>query len=91
MDREHGWIGRKDRHPVTVDAVVHRDGGSHVAVTLADMSDEGCRIESDEHFRIGEYVEIDIPDRGRTKAQIRWALPDSAGAKFLSGAGPGPD
>ena len=87
MDREHGWIGRKDRHPVTVDAIVYRADDGQVAVTLADISDEGCRIESNEHFRIGEHVEIDIPDMGRMKAQIRWALPDSAGARFLSDDG----
>ena len=87
MDREHGWVGRKDRHPVTVDAVVHRDDGSDVSVTLVDFSDEGCRIESDEHFRIGEHVEIDLPT-GKVKAQIRWALPDSAGARFLTDGEP---
>lgn len=88
MDREHGWIGRKDRHPIAVDAVVHRDDGSNVTVTVVDLSDEGCRIESDEHFRIGEHVEIDLPGTGRVKAQIRWALPDSAGARFVTGAEP---
>ena len=86
MDREHGWIGRKDRHPVTVDAVVHRDDGSDVAVTLVDFSEEGCRIEGGDHFRIGEHVEIDLPNTGKVKAQIRWALPDSAGARFLTDA-----
>ena len=86
MDREHGWVGRKDRYPVTVDAVVHRADGSDVTVTLADLSEEGCRIEGGEHFRIGEYLEIDLPKLGRVKAQIRWALPESAGAKFLPDA-----
>jgi hypothetical protein len=89
MDREHGWIGRKDRHPVALDAVVHHEDGNKVSVKLADFSDDGCRIESDEHFRIGERVRIDIPRMGMVKAQIRWALPGSAGARFLSDAEPG--
>ena len=84
MDREHGWIGRKDRHSVTLDAVVHHEDGRRVTVKLVDFSEEGCRIESDEHFRIGERVEIDIPRKGMVKAQIRWALGDSAGVKFLT-------
>ena len=88
MDREHGWVGRKDRHRVALDAVVHHDDGREVAVKLADFSDDGCRIESDAHFRIGEHVVIDIPDLGMMKAQIRWALPDSAGARFLTNAEP---
>jgi hypothetical protein len=88
MDREHGWIGRKDRHSVALDAVVHHEDGKRVPVRLVDVSDDGCRIESDEHFRIGEHVQIDIPRLGMMKAQIRWALPDSAGAKFLTQSQP---
>jgi positive regulator of sigma E activity len=80
----HGWIGRKDRQPVAVDAVVHRADGTSSAVKLSNISDEGCRIESGGDLRIGEQVEIAIPEYGQLKAQVRWALADSAGAKFLA-------
>lgn len=84
MQRMHGWIGRKDRHPVTVDAVVHRTDGSKASVTLTNFSDEGCRIEGNNGLRIGERLQIAIPRMGRVKAQVRWALTDSAGARFLA-------
>ena len=45
MYRVHGWTGRKDRHPVAIDAVVHRNDGSKSPVKLTNFSDEGCRIE----------------------------------------------
>jgi hypothetical protein len=80
----HGWIGRKDRLPVSVDAVLHRADGSTCPVKLSDMSEEGCRIEGDVHLEIAERLIIEIPQLGRLRAQIRWALMDSAGAKFLS-------
>ncbi|MBW0006544.1 MAG: PilZ domain-containing protein [Sphingomonas sp.] len=83
MQRVHGWIGRKDRHPVSLDAVVYRDEGESAPVRLTNLTDEGCRIEADHHFRIGERVEIAIPGVGRMKAQVRWALHKSAGAKFV--------
>ena len=83
MERAHGWIGRKDRHPVVVDAVVHRTDGSKSPVRLSDFSDDGCRIESKIEFRIGERLQIAIPRMGHMKAQIRWAMADTAGAKFL--------
>jgi len=83
MYRVHGWTGRKDRHPVAVDAVVHRADGSKSPVKLTNFSDEGCRIEADNEFRIGERLQIAIPRMGQVKAQVRWALPGSAGAKFL--------
>ena len=84
MERMQGWVGRKDRHLVEVDAVIHRADGSDVPAKVTNISDEGCRIESNEHFNIGERVTIAIPRMGTVRAQIRWSLPDSAGAKFLS-------
>lgn len=84
MRRMHGWVGRKDRNPVEIDAVVQRDDGSKAEVRLSDLTDEGCRIETDDHFRIGEQLQIAIPRLGELSAQVRWALPGSAGARFLA-------
>ncbi len=84
MERIQGWVGRKDRHSVVVDAVVHRHDGKKSPVRLTNFSDEGCRIEGDHDFRIGERLQIAIPRMGQLKAQIRWALADSAGARFLA-------
>ena len=87
MDRMHGWVGRKDRRPIAVTAVVRREDGTEVQVKLTDVSDEGCRIEcDDEVLRIGEWVEIALSDSGEVKAQVRWALGTSAGVKFEGGA-----
>jgi hypothetical protein len=80
----HGWTGRKDRHPVAVDAVVHRSDGTKSPVQLTNFSDDGCRIEAEIAFRIGERLAIAIPRMGQVKAQVRWALPGEAGAKFLA-------
>jgi hypothetical protein len=79
-----GWIGRKDRDEVAIDAIVQRDDGSQRRVTLSNLSSEGCRIESDGDFRIGERLQIAIPDMGKLNAQVRWALPGSAGARFVA-------
>ena len=87
MQRMHGWVGRKDRHHVAIEAVVHWDDGRKESVTLINFSEEGCRIESDVEFRIGERLEIDVPRLGQMKAQVRWAFAGSAGAKFLPEGG----
>jgi hypothetical protein len=79
-----GWIGRKDRHPVEIDAVVCRTDGSKAPVKLTNFSDEGCRIKCEDEFRIGERLQIAIPRMGQVKAQIRWALPGQAGARFVA-------
>lgn len=83
MQRAHGWTGRKDRHPVLIDAVIHRSDGTKSSARLSNFSDQGCRIDADDEFRIGERLSIAIPRMGHVKAQVRWALPGSAGAKFL--------
>ena len=82
----HGWIGRKDRDEVAIDAVVHRNDGSKRKVVLTNLSPDGCRIECDSDFRIGEHFKIAIPRKGQLNAQVRWALPGSAGARFLVGS-----
>jgi hypothetical protein len=85
MERAHGRAARKDRHTVVVDdAVVHRTDGTKSAVRLTNFSDEGCRIEADIDFRIGERLAIAIPRMGQVKAQVRWALAGKAGAKFIA-------
>jgi hypothetical protein len=83
VHRIHGWIGRKDRQPVAVDAVVRRADGTSTAVKLSNVSDDGCRMETDEDFRIGELFDIAIPRFGQVRAQVRWAIGGSAGAKFV--------
>lgn len=82
MDRMHGWISRKDRRPVAAEAVVLRADGTQLPVRLADISDDGCRIECDGQLVIGEWVEIAVPSAGQVKAQVRWALGSNAGVKF---------
>ncbi len=84
MQRLQGWTGRKDRHAVEIDAVVHRTDGRRESVKLTNFSDEGCRIDGGFEFRIGERVQIAIPRMGQVKAQLRWVLPGSAGAKVLA-------
>lgn len=84
MRRMQGWVGRRDRHEVEIDAVVHYNDGSKAPVKLSNFSEEGCRIASEHDFRIGERLQIAIPRMGHVKAQVRWALPGSAGARFLA-------
>ena len=81
--RMPGWIGRRDRDPVAIDAVVHRDDGSKLSVKLTNFSEQGCRMEGDHAFHIGERLRIAVPRMGQVKAQVRWALAHSAGAQFL--------
>ena len=70
MERMHGWVGRQDRFPVEVEAVVHRADGTDLSVVVSNISDEGCRLEGAEIFTIGERLTIAIPRIGTVSAQI---------------------
>jgi hypothetical protein len=84
MQRSVERAGRKDRHPVEIDAVLHRTDGSKSPVRLTNFSDQGCRIESDDQLRVGERLAIAIPRMGQVKAQVRWSTTGSAGARFVA-------
>lgn len=83
MYDKHEWAIRRDRHPVAVEAEILRNDGSKLAVTLTDFSDNGCCIQGGNDFRVGEKLRIAIPRMGHVRAQIRWSLPTSAGARFI--------
>jgi hypothetical protein len=84
MQRLHGWASRKNRFPVEIEGVVHRTDGSKMAVRVSNFSDQGCRIETERDFHVGERLQIAIPRMGHVRAQVRWALPGAAGTRFLT-------
>ena len=78
-------VARRERHPVEIDAVLHRTDGSKTPAKLTNFSDQGCRIESaGEELRVGERLAIAIPRMGQVKAQVRWILGETAGARFVA-------
>lgn len=80
--REPGWTPRNDRHRVDLAARVHREGCPALPVTVTDLTEQGCRISSQETLQIGELIQLEIPHLGYLSAQIRWALHGEAGARF---------
>lgn len=80
--REPGWTPRNDRKEVDLAAVVHREDGAPLPVTVKDLTEQGCRISGDETLLIGEQIRLEIPHLGYLSAQIRWSLDGEAGARF---------
>jgi hypothetical protein len=84
MQRTQELARRRDRFPVEIEAVVHRNDGSRFPVKVSNFSDQGCRIDTAEPVRVGERLQIAVPRMGNMKAQVRWALPGAAGTRFLT-------
>jgi hypothetical protein len=80
--REPGWTPRNDRRTVDLAAFVHRGEGQPLPVLVTDLTEQGCRISTDETLLIGEQIRLEIPRLGYLNAQIRWAIDGEAGARF---------
>ena len=75
------WLSRGRRHAVELDAIVVKSDGAEVTSLVTDLSLDGCCLTGD--FRIGERVTVRIARLGQFPAQIRWAVLDKAGARFI--------
>jgi len=51
-------------------------------VLVTDLTEQGCRISTEETLLIGEQIRLEIPRLGYLNAQIRWAFDGEAGARF---------
>jgi hypothetical protein len=75
------WRERASRKLIELDGFVLRDNGSMVATVISALSHNGCRLAG--AFAIGECVEVRFEPVGVLRAQVRWAIPDAAGVRFL--------
>lgn len=82
--RTPGEIKREPRVDVTFDACLIDSSGVEHQVKVLDLSKSGFRLECEEMLRIGERVELRTKRHGDFPAQIRWALGQEAGGRFLS-------
>jgi len=81
--REPGWTARDDRMPTYVEARVTRADGSVVAVSMSDISREGCRLDYEGvTLNIGEWIELESDGECAVRGQVRWALGGAAGVRF---------
>jgi hypothetical protein len=62
--------------------LVQASGASH-AVTIADLSAQGLRLEGVERLTVGEQVLLLLPDNSVYELVIRWAFDDQAGGRFV--------
>lgn len=79
------WPDRGTRRPVRFTAEAWWADGSSADVVVSNLSYDGCQLTSRHQFNRGETVLLNLPDRGRIRAQIRWIRNGKAGARFLTG------
>lgn len=76
-----GLIGRREREPVSLEGSVTLPSGRSIAVTVTNLSPEGCCVESGEILPIPANVQLELGG-GVSSAHVRWALPGKAGLQL---------
>ena len=85
--REPGQVKRQPRVRVEHQGVLVDSEGVEIKVKVMDISREGCRLITDGTPLIGERVQLRVGRAGAVPAQVRWALGDEAGLRFVDAQG----
>ncbi|WP_340588886.1 hypothetical protein [Erythrobacter alti] len=76
-------VPREPREPCSVETTIVDDCGRELEAWVGNTSRHGFMAECEEKFPLGEIIRIDLPDRGRVRAQLRWAVGWRFGALIL--------
>jgi hypothetical protein len=74
---------RPERLEFHADIVVADDCGRELMGRLGNISEGGFMAECEEKLPKGSIVEVDLPERGRVRAEVRWVLGWRFGAMIL--------
>jgi hypothetical protein len=77
-----GWIGRREPEAVSLPGTIILRNGRSVAITVVDLSPEGCRVECEEALPIAATVQLKLGG-ATANAQVRWARPGTAGLQLI--------
>ena len=77
------YVKRPPRWECDVEVSVADDCGRELLARLANISDGGFMAECEEKVRKGSVVEVELPGRGKIRAEVRWVLGWRFGAMIL--------
>ena len=83
MDTASTYHTRPPRWECNADITIADDCGRELIGRLANISEGGFMAECEEKVRKGSIVEVDLPDRGRVRAEVRWVLGWRFGAMIV--------
>ena len=88
LDRKPNYVQRPPRWSIRADTILVDGAGRELEIRLWNISEGGFMAECEEKPTTGSHIDVDLPDRGRVRAEVRWALGWGFGAMILSGATP---
>lgn len=77
-----GHSARPERRAVELSGYGLLPDGASIAVTLVDLSYEGCKIRTADALRPGDRLKLSVFNRGLIEAEVRWFEDGHAGLTF---------
>lgn len=77
-----GHSSRPERRPVELSGYGLLLDGTSIAVTLVDLSYEGCRIRTETVLNPGDRLKLSVFHRGLIDTEVRWFEDGHAGLTF---------
>ena len=74
---------RSERRPTRMRGHILAADGSHHEIHVADLSYEGCGIETATALEPGQRVKLSVLNRGGIDSEVRWCRGGKAGLVFL--------
>lgn len=81
---------REERRRVKLWASLFPSEGPSIAVTILDMTCDGCKVATPVPLDIGAKVKLSVPNLGILDSEVRWYANEHAGLRFVQ-SGPGDD
>jgi len=75
-------VDRSERRPVALRGYIIAEDGAHHEIRLADLSYEGCGIETSVKLAPGDTVKLSVLRLGGIEAEVRWYQDGKAGLVF---------
>lgn len=86
--RKPNYVQRPPRWSAKAETMLIDGCGRRLETRLWDLSRSGFMAECEEKLPTGAEIVIDLPGRGRVRAEVRWALGWRFGAMILGNAEP---
>lgn len=70
-ERKH--VNRPARWACTADITILDHGGRELFAKLGNISETGFMAEAEETVLVGSIIDVDLPERGPVRAEVRWS------------------
>lgn len=70
-ERKH--VSRAARWACAADITILDHGGRELFARLGNISETGFMAEAEEPVRVGSIIDVELPDRGLVRAEVRWS------------------